>query len=225
MKFVAISDTHCRHRSLKLPKGDVLIHAGDLSYKGTKEEVVDFLDWFSKQKFNYKIFIAGNHDFFFEKKSSVIIEELIPKNIIYLNDSGTEINGIKIWGSPVTPWFYNWAFNRHRGEDIKKHWDLIPADSDIVITHGPVYGFLDMTVSEQYAGCQDLLRKVLTIQPKVHVCGHIHEAYGLVKRSGIKFINASVVNEQYELANKPVVFEAHPGLPGGKETQSQGQLI
>ena len=210
MKFVAISDTHCRHRSLKLPKGDVLIHAGDISYKGTKEEIVDFLDWFSKQKFNYKIFIAGNHDFFFEKKNFLTIEELIPKNIIYLNDSGTEINGIKIWGSPVTPWFYNWAFNRHRGEAIQKHWDLIPADSDIVITHGPVYGFLDMVVSDQHAGCQDLLRKVLTIQPKVHVCGHIHEAYGLVKRSGIKFINASVVNEQYELANKPIVFEIHP---------------
>ncbi len=210
MKFVAISDTHCRHRSLKLPKGDVLLHAGDISYKGKKEEVIDFLDWFSKQKFAYKIFIAGNHDFFFEKTKRENILELIPKDIIYLNDSETVINGIKIWGSPITPWFYNWAFNRHRGEDIRKHWELIPSDTNIILTHGPAYGFLDTIVNEQHSGCQDLLRKVLTIQPKFHVCGHIHEAYGTIKRSGITFINASVVNEQYELVNKPVVFEAHP---------------
>lgn len=205
MKFVAIADTHCRHRSLKLPPGDVLIHAGDISYRGKKSEVEDFLNWFSQQNFTYKIFIAGNHDFFFETEKN--IDNIIPKEIIYLNDSGIVLNGISIWGSPVTPWFYNWAFNRHRGTDIKKHWDLIPEKTDILVTHGPVYGILDQVINEQHAGCKDLLLKVKEINPKVHVCGHIHESYGNVKRSGIRYINACVLNEKYELVNRPVVFE------------------
>lgn len=210
MKFVAISDTHSRHRSVKLPKGDVLIHAGDICYKGKKEEVIDFLKWFSEQKFQYKIFIAGNHDFFLEKASATTIKEMIPENIIYLNDSGTTINGIKIWGSPVTPWFFNWAFNCHRGAQIRKHWELIPVDTNLLITHGPAYGFLDQVINEQHVGCQDLLRRILFIKPKVHVFGHIHESYGNIKRSGIHFINACQLNEQYELTNKPIVFEIKP---------------
>jgi len=207
LKFVAISDTHSRHHNIRLPKGDVLIHAGDISYRGKKEEIVDFLQWFQKQNFQYKIFIAGNHDFYLEKIKPAELAKLIPEDIIYLNDSGVKIGNINIWGSPVTPWFYNWAFNRHRGEPIRKHWDLIPANTDLLITHGPVHGFLDMVINEQHVGCQDLLRTVLTIQPKVHVCGHIHESYGNIKRSGIKFINASLLNEHYELANRPVLFE------------------
>ena len=207
MRFVAISDTHCRHRELQLPKGDVLLHAGDISYRGKKEEVVDFLSWMGAQDFTYKIFIAGNHDFYLEKARPRDLEELIPKNIIYLNDSSTSIQNISIWGSPITPWFYNWAFNRHRGVSIRKHWEKIPAGTEILMTHGPVFGFLDQVINERHAGCQDLLRHVLTLKPKVHVCGHIHESYGHLTRSSIKFINACQVNEQYELVNKPIVFD------------------
>ncbi|MFL5774490.1 MAG: metallophosphatase domain-containing protein, partial [Flavisolibacter sp.] len=158
MKIVAISDTHSRHREVRLPKGDILLHAGDISYKGRKEELVDFLDWFSKQKFPHKIFIGGNHDFYLEHAGQKEIEKLIPEGVTYLNDSGITINGTKFWGSPVTPWFHNWAFNRHRGKEINKHWELIAPDTDVLITHGPVYGFLDQVVNEQHVGCQDLLR-------------------------------------------------------------------
>lgn len=207
MKIVAISDTHSRHRQVKLPKGDILLHAGDISYKGRKEELIDFLDWFSVQKFSYKIFIAGNHDFFLEQAGQTEIEKLIPEGVTYLNDSGITINGIKIWGSPVTPWFHNWAFNRHRGKAINKHWELIPGDTHILITHGPVFGFLDQVINEQHVGCQDLLRHVLTIKPKVHLFGHIHESYGSIRRSGIHFINASLLNEHYEMTNRPISFD------------------
>src|SRR5215207_816279 len=85
LRFVALSDTHGRHRSIRLPKGDVLLHAGDVSYYGKKEEVLDFLNWFSAQKFRYKIFIAGNHDFYLEKADQREIAALIPEDIIYLN--------------------------------------------------------------------------------------------------------------------------------------------
>jgi Icc-related predicted phosphoesterase len=207
LKFVAISDTHGKHTKLTLPSGDVLIHAGDISGRGNEVEAIDFLNWFSKQNFEYKILIAGNHDFYFERQPAEQIKKILPENIIYLNDSGTTINKIKIWGSPITPWFYNWAFNRHRGNEIKKHWDLIPADTDILITHGPVHGTLDNTKSGHRAGCEDLLNRIKAIKPKVHICGHIHEAYGIIEKAGVTFINASVLNEKYELVNEPVIFE------------------
>lgn len=113
MKFVIISDTHGEHRKLTLPKGNVIIHAGDISRRGEKEEIIDFLDWFKELDFEHRIFIAGNHDFFFERSSEEDIKKVIPSNVTYLCDSGVTIEGIKVWGAPVTPWFYNWAFNRH----------------------------------------------------------------------------------------------------------------
>jgi Icc-related predicted phosphoesterase len=207
MKFVTISDTHFKHSSLVLPKGDILIHAGDITRKGDKSEVVDFLNWFEKQDFEYKIFIAGNHDFLFEKETKANIKKLIPKSVTYLNDSAATINGLKIWGSPITPYFFNWAFNRHRGNAIKKHWDLIPIDTDILITHGPIFGVLDKTIDGQNVGCKDLENKIFELKPKVHICGHIHEAYGKVDKYGIQFINASVLDHHYNLVNKPIEFE------------------
>jgi Icc-related predicted phosphoesterase len=207
LKFVAISDTHCRHHNIKLPKGDVLLHAGDISYNGKKSEVLDFLNWFSLQDFKHKIFIAGNHDFYFESANPLELSEIIPANIIYLNDTCTTINQLKIWGSPVTPWFYNWAFNKSRGNVIRKHWQKMPGDIDLLLTHGPVYGILDSVINSTSAGCKNLLEKVMEVRPKVHVFGHIHESYGITHKNGIKFINASLLNESYELVNQPIVFE------------------
>lgn len=207
MKFVAISDTHCRHNNLKLPKGDVLLHAGDITYKGEKSEVVDFLKWFDKQPYKHKIFIAGNHDFFFEREKEETIQGLMPKSVTYLKDSGIEINGIRVWGSPVTPWFYNWAFNRLRGPAIARHWKMVPPDTDVLLTHGPAFGILDCVINQSHVGCKDLMKKIRELKPKVHVCGHIHEAYGQEKKAGVHFYNASVLNEYYELTNPPLSFE------------------
>lgn len=202
-----IADTHARHRKMRLPKGDVLIHAGDVSYRGEKLEIEDFLAWFCKQDFEHKIFIAGNHDFLFESAGKKQLDQLIPAEIIYLNDSGTIIDGKNIWGSPITPKFFNWAFNRNRGEAIRKHWEMIPQNTDLLITHGPPYGILDQVANEQHVGCKDLLNTIKQLKPKVHVFGHIHESYGTTKNLGIKFINASQVNESYDLINKPIIFE------------------
>jgi len=214
VKIVAISDTHGKHRNLVLPEGDILIHAGDVSSMGKESEIKDFLNWFSKTDFTYKIMIAGNHDFYFEKigDNAKVLEELIPANVIYLNDSGVEIENLgqktlRIWGSPIQPWFFNWAFNRNRGEDIKKHWDKIPKNTDMLITHGPAYGILDKTTRNESVGCEDLLEKVKEAKPKFHICGHIHESYGRTKQSDTEFINASVLDENYNLRNKPIVFE------------------
>ena len=207
MKIVTISDTHGKHDLVKLPDADLIIHAGDITPMGKESEVKSFLNWFSNLSIKYKVFIARNHDFHFENSSSDVIQNIIPKNIIYLKDQEVTIDGVKIWGSPITPWFYDWAFNRERGADIKKHWDLIPLDSDIVVTHGPIHKVLDKTVHGQNAGCEELAKAISLIKPKVHICGHIHEAYGDVNLNSIHFLNSSVLNEKYRLVNEPILFE------------------
>jgi len=207
MKFVVIADSHGQHHNLTFPKGDAIVHAGDISRHGEENEILDFLSWFSKLDFKYKIFIAGNHDFFFERTTQEEIEKVIPKNVTYLRDNGITIENIKIWGSPITPWFFNWAFNRHRGDPIARHWHLIPSDIDLLITHGPVFCKLDRTKDGKNVGCKDLLATVRKIKPKVHVCGHIHEGYGQINTSMTKFINASVLDENYILKNQPITFD------------------
>ena len=167
--FVFISDTHCQHKMLELPKGDVIIHCGDVSSRGNEYEVKAFLNWFSLLPFAYKIFIPGNHDFYFEKASKFIIDALMAEypEIILLNDSSTTIDGIKIWGSPITPYFHNWAFNRYRGSDIERYWDLIDEDTDILISHGPpayMENNLSRVIEGEDVGCQDL--------------GHAHGGHG-----------------------------------------------
>lgn len=205
MKIVSISDTHGYHDLLVLPKGDVLIHAGDVSSRGSEREIKDFLEWFSVQDYEYKIFIAGNHDFFFEHADAKYINTIIPDKVIYINDSGVKINGFQIWGSPITPWFFDWAFNRQRGAEITKHWDLIPKNTDILITHGPVFGVLDRTVHGLNVGCEMLKDAITNIHPKVHICGHIHEAYGQYQSKDTVYINASVLDVRYRLVNDPIV--------------------
>ena len=205
MKIVFISDTHNMHDDLFVPEGDMVIHSGDVCNRGTRNEAVDFLIWFSKLPHRYKIFIAGNHDFIFEN-SPKLMEEGIPKNIFYLNDSMVEVEGIKIWGSPISPWFHNWAFNRQRGAEIKQHWDLIPNDTDILITHGPPEGIMDKTIyTQENVGCKDLLNKVNQISPKIHCFGHIHEGYGIKEIGETTFINASSVDINYKMNNKPII--------------------
>lgn len=204
MQITLISDTHGFHDKLKLKGGDLLIHAGDICNRGTEFEVVQFLEWFKKQNYTAKVFIAGNHDWFFEKATKEHIESIIPKEIYYLNDSGVCIDGINIWGSPVQPTFFDWAFNRNRGEAINKHWQMIPLNTVILITHGPPFGILDQTQDGRHVGCDDLLLSVKEIKPKIHAFGHIHEAYGMQEIEGTTFVNASVLDIQYKYSNKPI---------------------
>lgn len=218
MKILSISDTHNKH--IKIPKQflendndeiDCIIHSGDVSGRGSRTEIEIFLDWYNELPFTYKILIAGNHDFFFEEAPEYEIDAVLAKypNIIYLNDTSVTIDGIKIHGSPVQPWFHSWAFNR-RGDEIKKHWDLIPLDTNILVTHGPIYGYLDLTAGGEKVGCPYLLDKISELKDlKLFQCGHIHEAYGTFKFAGEGplLINASVLNRNYEMQNNPIITE------------------
>lgn len=210
MKLIAISDTHYK-LNLEIPPCDFLVHAGDFSFRGKPEEVKGFLEWYSSfTQARHKILIAGNHDLMCEDSPEMFqtfLETYAP-NVTYLNDSGCEIQGKKFYGSPVTPYFHDWAFNRHRGAEIKVHWDKIPEGLDVLITHGPPYGILDIVERVQdHVGCQDLLEAVERTKPKVHIFGHIHCAYGIKDSVNTKFINAAVLGEDYKLHNRPVEIE------------------
>jgi Icc-related predicted phosphoesterase len=212
MKITFISDTHNKHEYLTskaygniLGGGDVLVHAGDISMMGKTGEIKSFLDWFSNVDYTHKIFIAGNHDWGFELVSD-IAPEYKEKGVHYLFDSGVEIDGVNFWGSPWQPEFFNWAFNLPRGEKLAEKWALIPGNTDILLTHGPAHGMLDWVPNGQRVGCEDLFQRIMEIQPKIHVCGHIHCAYGQKSFNGVEFINASVLGERYTHENKPVTL-------------------
>lgn len=217
MKITCISDTHNQHLHIPpdwLEGGDVLVHAGDVSGRGSLKEVEAFLEWFNELPYTHKIFIAGNHDFWFEKVSTFAVNEMLQEkypNITYLNDSGVEIDGVKFWGSPVQPWFYDWAFNR-MGTDICRHWDMIPLDTDVLIVHGgPKHiGSLNITARDRNdVGCPYLYEKLSELkQLKLFVQGHIHEGRGTYTFADKQlFVNASLLNLQYELVNKPFVID------------------
>ncbi len=193
MKIICISDTHNLHKDLKIPDGDILIHAGDMTCVGGIDEIKEFNEWLGTLPHRHKIVIAGNHDVYLESVPSMA--KILITNGIYLNDCGVEIEGLKIWGSPISPNYQGWVFGRERGEEIRKHWEMIPEDTDILITHCPPFGILDFDPKGKHEGCKDLLETVQQkIKPRLHVFGHLHDAHGQVQIGETTFINASIVN-------------------------------
>ncbi len=195
MKYIAISDTHGCHRQLNLPKGDVLLHAGDVCNQGNREQVADFLVWMSELDFEHKILVRGNHDFDLIKKVSLLDIEM-PKGILQLDHSGIEINGNLIWGVPFPKDWKN------------KTWENIPKETQILITHQPPYSILDLTPTFTSRGEKGLLEKVKHVQPKVHLFGHIHASYGKKEIDNTLFLNASAYKASEDrIVNAPFIFE------------------
>lgn len=229
MRILTISDTHTKHKQVPpewLQPADMIIHAGDVTNRGELTDLSYFLDWFSKLDYKYKIFIAGNHDWCFQDQNKKCLElikrynEDLEDKIIYLQDEAKTIEGIKFYGSPWQPEFCNWAFNVPRGPEIAEKWMMIPKDTDVLITHGPAYGFVDQVIGrEEHLGCIDLHKRILEVKPRYHICGHIHSGYGVdgwyhpqtkedadLLINHTTFINASVLNERYEIAYKPILI-------------------
>ena len=208
MKLTFISDTHSKHHDLDTGSGDILIHCGDFTCRGDLQDTIEFAEFLSVQNFTHKMVIAGNHDKCFEDKRRLRAETILSDHgIIYLNDSGITIDNVNFWGSPVQPEFFNWAFNRQRGVELLQHWMLIPENIDVLITHGPAYSILDLCTDGRKVGCEDLLRTIQRIKPKVHAFGHIHESYGQYEHNGTLSVNACNLNEYYQLRNPPIMVE------------------
>lgn len=206
MKIVCASDTHGLHREIDIPHGDILIHAGDLTAYGKENELHEVNAWLEAMPHKHKVVIAGNHDFCFEKMRKV--SEGILTAATYLHNSSTIIEGLKFYGSPFQPWFYNWAFNLpRRGDALKANWELIPDDTDILITHGPPWGILDTNYRGDHCGCELLETRVKQVKPKLHVFGHIHQGHGQTVIEDTRYVNPSVLDDRYRPVFQPIVVE------------------
>jgi Icc-related predicted phosphoesterase len=242
--ITTISDTHNKHNQLngKLPGGHILIHSGDITSLGRKYEVEAFIKWFDKQDYAHKVFIAGNHDMSFDREKLLRdklahfegryftdddepcaegkpqwLEEILnnlPNGMYYLENNSVKLEGINIWGSPVSPSFgYGWGFNKDRGHDINEVWSTIPMDTDIVITHSPIYGYNDRAQNtNENVGCADLYHRLHEVKPHLHFSGHIHEGYGWGtipykdEWGDIYTFNGSTCNLRYEAIQDPIKF-------------------
>jgi Icc-related predicted phosphoesterase len=212
LNITLISDTHNKHDKLTddLIGGDIIIHTGDISSVGYIHEIENFLRWFSKQSYTHKIFIAGNHDFGFETdvRGNDALDLLNQfTDVTYLMDSSVQIEGLKIYGSPWQPRFYDWAFNVDRNSDeLNSKWEKIPDDTDILLTHGPAWGYVDKVIGRlDNLGCELLVKHIQNrVRPTMHVCGHIHSGHGHHFDGRTHFFNASVLNERYDYEYKPI---------------------
>ena len=234
IRLVCVSDTHNAHNALGvLPPGDVLVHAGDFTDVGSEEDVMNFCAWLDKQhQFRHKIVIAGNHDLSLDRESyprnwrrfhhrsmldTSALEARLRASCTYLLHEACVVDGVKFFGSPYQPEFYDWGFNlcRDSGACFEK-WSTMPRDVDVLITHGPPLGHGDLCVGNGNQGCADLLDFVEMFKPRVHIFGHIHEAYGATTNGKTLFVNASTLNLQYDERHPrpPVVFDvALPQAP------------
>jgi len=208
MRLVLLSDTHGKHWQVNAPEGDVLIHAGDMTMAGEPDVTADFDLWLGKQPHKKKFVIAGNHDrnFFHDP----VHAEALITNATYLRDTGIEYGGVKFWGSPWSPEFGGdfWVFQTKRKVEREQIWKHIPHDVDVLITHAPPRGICDKTVAGSLVGDYELRETIRGRHPKVHVFGHIHEAYGsLEMEDGPKFFNASILDIAYRVHNKPWVVD------------------
>jgi hypothetical protein len=220
MNILCMSDTHGKHHDIPkewLVEADMVIHCGDFTANNSSDSFIDFIVWFHNLNYASKILIAGNHDFIldyhYNSEKDVDVSKALVKSlsISYLHDSNAEET--KIYGSPWVRRLPRWAF--HLPDDAaKEQWDTLPFGLDILITHGPAYGMNDLLHpkflrpgEDQHSGDKELAERILQIKPKYHLHGHIHEAYGVHYNEGTTHINCSLLDENYQLKNKPILIE------------------
>jgi len=187
MKILHLSDTHCQHDKIIIPNDiDLVIHSGDFSSRKdairNEKESSDFIDWFSSLDIRHKVLVAGNHDTSIQARL-ITPEEIENRGIIYLENASVKIEGLLVWGSPYTPLYGEWAFMK-REEELASVWQSIPDDADIVITHGPPRGMLDLTFDAdrsgtpyyRLCGSESLADRIDEVKPALHCFGHIHNS-------------------------------------------------
>ena len=194
MKIWHISDTHGEHAKLKVPKGiDVVIHSGDsTNYKSPQKnhkEWWSFKDWFVNLDIPHKIYVAGNHDATLWHRMDII------SGFHYLENQAITIDGVKFYGTPVNPLFCDWYF-QYSEDKLKLFWELIPDDTDVLITHTPPLGTLDFCVDGN-VGSSTLKERLNSLNLKAHLFGHVHDEDGI--------INSKLINNNYWISNASVV--------------------
>jgi Icc-related predicted phosphoesterase len=208
--IVCVSDLH--EHLIDIPECDLLLIAGDVSFavKGDLAAKQAFLlgpfkQWLDDIPAREVVLVAGNHDQSIEAWG-------MPDGLRcrYLEDQGLELFGLKIWGTPWQPWFNDWAFNapaRHGEPFLASKFALIPADTDIVVCHGPPRGYGDHNAepgADAHVGSTALTEALGRVRPRLVVCGHIHSGYGRYQLGDTEIINASLVDNDYRPANPAV---------------------
>lgn len=218
MKIACTSDTHMNGMPLRdYPEADVLVHAGDATFRGTIQEVKYFAKTIAKHYedsrhhtgYQQIIYVPGNHDWLFQHNERLAREIMAEYNIIVLINERHVYQGVTFWGSPVCPPFHDWAFYRN-GIERFELWETIPNDTDVLITHGPPRYMRDQVreyMKVKYCGCEMLENRVKQLAPKAHIFGHIHEGYGVTKGENTLFVNPSIMDGRYRPDNKPILIE------------------
>lgn len=202
-----MADTHLQHK-FKVPDGDILLHAGDGMNYGTIPELNRFAGWMRSLPHRYKILIAGNHDWPFQRDGLYCRGVMADAGVVYLQDEQAVIEGLRIYGSPWQPEFCGWAFNLPRGGyRLKQKWDNIPDRLDFLITHGPPAQHCSLTDRGEDVGCGLLLTAVEKKRPKHHLFGHIHNGYGISQNKFTNFYNVSVCDEAYQPVHPVTVID------------------
>lgn len=196
MHILHLSDTHgCHHLLRDLPETDVVVHSGDFCMIGTEQEAIDFLNWFCDLPYKHKIFICGNHDDCLYGANIAGLDS----NVNYLCNSGVEIEGVKFYGIPM-----------FMGDCITdrqiRNYANVPKDTDILITHSPAFGILDFDDGINY-GSKELLQAATSVNPRIHLFGHIHKQHGITTIGTTTFSNGAIMNENYSILNHPNVIE------------------
>lgn len=209
MRIVCMSDTHKKHKDVVVPVGDVLVFAGDMCGGGSEKSARKFGKWFASHPHKHKVIVAGNHDRCFERSCRLPIKSYYRElGITYLEHEPINIEGLKFFGSPFSPRFGDWSFYLNRGEELERKWSQIPDDTEVLITHGPPRGILDLCNKDESCGCEDLMDRITCLKKlKAHIFGHIHFSQGTDDFLGIKFVNAAICGENYNPDNSPIVID------------------
>lgn len=205
IRIVAIADTHGFHHRLQIPDGDILIHAGDLTDVGRLQQLADVAEFLHRLPHKHIFVVAGNHDFCFERQPEAA--RRLMGRCVYLHDETVDIEGLTIHGSPWTPEYKHWALALPRGEALVAKWDMIPAETDILVTHAAPRGIGDAVGDGTHVGCDDLRDAIDRVQPTLHIFGHIHHSAGIYRRGASTLINASICNEAYRPVNRALVLD------------------
>lgn len=226
VKVCCISDTHTYHADLALGEGDLLIHSGDFTMRGTREEIDQFSDWLGAQQYAHKIVVAGNHELtldshrfetrlrkFANKPAqleslrrscdpALFRQRIEGAGAVYLEHSSTTCMGYEVFGTPYVPPCGDWAFCKAQTER-ERLFAAIPSSADILVTHTPPHGVLDACAMKR-TGCAALLSRVRECRPLLHCFGHIHAGYGVLRSEGTTFVNAAVCDEDYAATQQPI---------------------
>lgn len=206
VRVACISDTHCNAQNIPggIPECDILIHAGDITAQGRPERFLEFNEWGNHIPLppERKICTPGNHDLLFEEDYETAV--VLVDGWTVLVDEEVTVKGLKIYGTPWSVEFgHGWAFNQNSAE-AKQRWAKIPLDTDILVVHGPPQGTGDLCPNG-YQGCPDLEDRLRIVKPRLVVCGHIHEGYGVHSTSwGGLLVNASTMTGNYRPINPAI---------------------